>query len=185
MDDQNIITLFLQRSEDAIGETDKKYGPLCRRLSENILRDPQDAEECVNDAYLGVWNTVPPENPNPFLAYLCRIVRNLSLKRYAYNRAEKRNSTYDIAIEELESCLASPDCPEQELEAKELTGVVEAFLRTLTTENRVIFLRRYWFSDAYGDIAKQTGLSEKNVSVRLVRLRRQLRTYLKERGYLE
>ena len=182
MEDKAILDLFFARSEQAITELDGKYGGVCRRLSRNILNDIQDAEECVNDAYLGAWNAIPPARPEPLLTWLCKVVRNLSLKRLAHNSAAKRDGNCSVALAELEDCLSARDTAETELEAKELARVIEGFLDTLTAENRVIFLRRYWFSDPYGEIAKRVGLTEKNVSVRLTRLRKQLRDYLLERG---
>lgn len=180
-DDERIIQLFFARSEDAMREVDLKYGKICHRLSCNILNDRQDAEECVNDAYLGLWNAIPPSRPDPLLPYLCKIVRNLSLKRYRQKRAARRNSACNVALEEIEACLAHPDTPESRLEARELTRAIEDFLDTLTRENRVIFMRRYWFCDSCRDIAGQVGLSEKNVTVRLTRIRRKLKDYLRER----
>lgn len=184
MDDEKIIELFFNRSEQAIEEVDKKYGKTCHNISYNILHNKLDAEECVNDAYLGAWNAIPPARPNPLLTYLCKIVRNLSLKRYEFNTAIKRNSTYDVAMEELESCLSSPETVESEIALKELTHIIENFLDSLSMENRVIFLRRYWFSDTYSDIAARVGMTEKNVSVRLTRIREKLRNYLTEREVL-
>ena len=184
MEDEKIIELFFDRSEQAIKEVDSKYGRTCHNISFNILHNELDAEECVNDAYLGAWNAIPPARPNPLLTFLCKIVRNISLKRYELNTAIKRNSTYDIAMDELESCLALPGTVEHEIDGKELTHIIENFLDTLSTENRVIFMRRYWFSDTYSDIAQRVGLTEKNVSVRLTRTRKQMREYLLERGVL-
>ena len=178
MEDSAIIDLFFTRDERAIQEVNTKYGPLCYRLSYNILNNKQDAEECVSDSYLGLWNAIPPQRPNPLLTFLCKIVRNRSIARYHANTAAKRNGTYDAALSEIEPFLVAPDDPQRELDAKELTHLLEQFLDGLTRENRVIFLRRYWFSDSYADIAKQVGLSEKNVSVRLTRIRAQLRTHL-------
>ena len=183
MEDNAIIELFFDRSEQAIRELDGKYGKVCHSLSYNILHSSQDAEECVNDAYLGAWNAIPPARPNPLLAFLCRIVRNLSLMRYRGDRAAKRGGgSYTVALEELEDCLASPHTVEGELEEQELVRLIEDFLETLSPENRVLLMRRYWFSDSYGEIATRTGLSEKNASVRLIRIRKQLRRYLEERG---
>ena len=184
MNDERIVALFFERSEQAIVELDKKYGRACHAVSYNILNDRQDAEECVNDAYLGAWNAIPPAKPDPLLPFVCRIVRNISLKRYAQRTAVKRNSRYDVALEELEGCLASSTSIEEEIAQRELAQVIEAFLDTLSKENRVIFLRRYWFSDAYSDIAARVGLTEKNVSVRLTRMRKELRKYLVEREVL-
>ena len=182
LDDKSIIELFFDRSETALAELDRKYGKLCYKLSHNILNDRQDAEECVNDAYLGIWNAIPPAKPDPLRAYICKIVRNISLKLYDRKKAEKRNSTYDVAMQELEDCLSAPDTVEAEIETRELTLVIERFLDTLSEENCVIFLRRYWFSDSYAEIAERTGISEKSVSMRLVRIRKQLKQYLAERG---
>ena len=184
MEDERIIELFFERSEQAIGELDDKYGKVFHSLSFRILSNHQDAEECVNDAYLATWNAIPPAKPHPLLAFVCKIVRNISLKRYEKNTAAKRNSYYDVAMEELEDCLASSITIEKEIAECELTEIIESFLDSLPKENRVIFLRRYWFSDTYADIAKQVGLTEKNVSVRLTRIRKQLREYLMEREVL-
>lgn len=184
MDDKAIIDLFFERSEQAIRELDTKYGKTCHKVSYNILNNQQDAEECVNDAYLGTWNAIPPQRPNPLLTFLCRIVRNLSIMRYHANTATKRNSAYDIALEELENCLSSGITVEDEVEGKLLVQTIEDFLDTLSQDSRVIFMRRYWFSDSYAEIAKQVGISEKTVSVRLTRIRNQLRKHLTKEGML-
>ena len=184
MDDSFIIELFFARSEHAIRELNNKYGSICHKLAYNILSSRQDAEECVNDAYLGIWNAIPPTRPDPLLPFLCKIVRNLSLMRYHANRALKRYSGCTVALEELADCLASPNTVENAIEEQELVRLIEHFLDTLSPENRIILMRRYWFSDSYEEIAERTGLSVKNVSVRLTRIRRQLRHYFKERGMI-
>ena len=181
IDDKSIIALFFDRSEKALEELDIKYGKLCHTLSYHILNSRQDAEECVNDAYLGVWNAIPPTKPDPLRTYVCKVVRNISLKLYHKKGAEKRNSEYDIAMQELEDCLPAPDTVEAEMETRELALLIENFLDTLNDENAVIFLRRYWFSDTYTEIAERTGISEKSVSMRLVRIRKQMKQYLRER----
>ena len=167
IDDEKIIEMFFERSEQGIRELDIKYGKVCYNLSYHIVGSRRDAEECVNDAYLGAWNAIPPAKPNPLLTYVCKIVRNISLKIYWRKEAAKRSSHYTIALEEIE--------------ARELARIIESFLDTLTTENRVIFIRRYWFSDSYKDIAEFVGLSEKNISVRLTRIREKMKQYLIER----
>lgn len=184
MEDEKIIELFFERSEQAIKELDLKYGKVCHNVSYNILHNRQDAEECVNDAYLGTWNAIPPQRPNPLLTFLCKIVRNLSVMRHHANTAMKRNSTYDVALDELEDCLASPMTVEKEYEMNELTHIIDSFLETLSQENRVIFMRRYWFSDTYKQIAERVGISENHVSVRLTRIRKQMKKYLTEREVL-
>ena len=181
IEDGKIIELFFRRSEQAIRELDEKYGKVCRKLSHNIVNNRQDAEECVNDAYLGAWNAIPPAKPSPLLTYICKIVRNISLKTYWRKEASKRRSTYTIAMEEIEACIADPNTVEIEIEVRELARIIESFLDTLTTENRVIFMRRYWFSDSCKDIAEFVGLTEKNISVRLTRIRQKMKSYLAER----
>lgn len=184
MEDEKIIELFFARSEQSIRELDRKYGRICHRLSYNIVNNRQDAEECVNDTYLGVWNKIPPAEPKPLLTYLCKIVRNISLKKYYRKEAAKRRSSYTVAMEEMEECIATPDTVETQLEARELAHIIEGFLDTLTAENRVIFMRRYWFSDSCRDIAGFVGLTEKNITVRLTRIRGKLKEYLAERDVL-
>ena len=179
--DENIIELFFARSEQGLRELDTKYGKDCHNLSYHIVGSRQGAEECVNDAYLGAWNAIPPARPNPLLTYICKIVRNISLKVYYRKEAAKRSSHYTIAMEEIEACIAAPNTAEAEIEARELARIIEEFLNTLTVENRVIFMRRYWFSDSYKDIAEFVGLSEKNISVRLTRIREKMKQYLIER----
>lgn len=185
MDDEAIIELFFDRSEQAIQELDEKYGKVCHSLAYNILHSRQDAEECVNDSYLGLWNAIPPARPNPLLAFLSRIVRNLSLMRYhADNTIKRGGGTYTVALEELEGCLYSSHTVEGDMEEQELVQLIEDFLETLSPENRVLLIRRYWFSDSYEEIAVRMGLSEKNISVRLTRIRKQLRYYFEERGII-
>ena len=180
-DDEKIIELFFERSEQAIRELDIKYGKLCRNLSYNIVNSRRDAEECVNDAYLGAWNAIPPARPDPLLSYIVKIVRNISLKIYWQKEAAKRSGHYTVALEEIEGCIADQKTVEDEIEARELARIIEDFLDTLTVENRVIFMRRYWFADSYKDIAELVGLSEKNISVRLTRIREKMKQYLIER----
>ena len=181
IDDEKIVDLFVERSERAIQELDNKYGKICNKLSYNILNDRQDAEECVNDAYLGAWNAIPPARPDPLLAYIVKIVRNLSLKIYWRKEAAKRSGHYTIALEEIEGCIADQKTVEDEIEARGLARIIEAFLDTLTVKERVIFMRRYAYADTYTDIAKRVGISEKNVSVRLALIRQKMKQYLMER----
>lgn len=183
MEDSRIIDLFFERSEQAIAELSKKYGAVCNRVAGNILRNSLDVEECVNDAYLGAWNTIPPRRPEPLLAYLCRIVRNLSITRYHTNTAAKRNSFYDAALDELEECLASAKTVETEISAKELSDLLDRFLGTLDRENRIMFVRRYWYSDPVSSIAAAFHMSSNSVSARLSRIRTKLKKFLKKEGY--
>lgn len=181
--DSEIIDLFNERSERALVEVSKKYGRVCRKVSRNILNNDLDAEECVNDAFLGAWNTIPPQKPNPLLTYICRVVRNLSIKKYHANTSIKRNSFYDTALDELEECLASSKSIERELDAQELTLLLDSFLDTLDKESRMIFVRRYWYSDSIPDIAASFQISNNNATVRLFRTREKLKKYLRKAGY--
>ena len=184
INDEKIIEMFFERSEQGIRELNIKYGKIFHDLSCRIVGNRQDAEECVNDAYLGAWNAIPPAKPNPLLTYVCKIVRNLSLKIYWKKDAAKRSSHYTIALEEIETCIADQKTVEDEMEAKELARIIEDFLDTLTVENRIIFMRRYWFADSYKDIAEFAGLTEKTISVRLTRIRKDMKQYLIEREVL-
>lgn len=181
IDDERIIDLFFKRDQQGIRELDIKYGKTCHSLSYNITNSKQDADECVNDAYLGAWNTIPPTRPNPLLSYIVKIVRNISLKIYWRKQAAKRSGNYKIALEEIEGCIAGPQNVEDEIEARELARIIEAFLDTLTAKERVIFMRRYAYADTYADIAKRVGISEKNVSVRLTLIRQKMKQFLIER----
>ena len=182
MEDREIIALFFQRSENAIAALSDKYGSICMRIATNILKNRQDSEECVNDAYLGAWNTIPPQNPDPLLSYICRIVRNLAVKRYHSNTAAKRNSVYDTSLDELENCFASFGTVEEEMDLKALADLIYEFLATLEIRNRVLFVRRYWYADSISDLAKQFHMTNHGVSVRLFRIRESLKQYLEKKG---
>ena len=182
MEDSKIIELFFERSEQAIIELSNKYGPICVKVADNILNSRRDAEECVNDAFLGVWDTVPPRRPDHLLSYVCKIVRNQALKRYHENTAQKRNSVYDIALEEIADCFPSASSAEQEAEAKEAEAAINRFLETLDRNSRILFVRRYWHSDSIEDLANLFHTSRHNISVRLSRTRKALKKYLIREG---
>lgn len=182
MDDSKIIELFYERSEQAIVELSKKYGSVCTKVAHNILNSKRDSEECVNDAYLGAWNTIPPQRPDPLLSYICRIVRNLAVKKYHSNTAAKRNSIYDVSLDELENCFPASDCAESEVDARETARIIDSFLETLDKENRILFVRRYWYSDSITDLAELFHTSNHNISVRLSRTREKLKKHLIKEG---
>lgn len=182
MEDRQIIHLFQERSEAAVEELAQKYGKLCRAVSYNILKNEQDAEECVNDAFFAVWNTIPPEEPDILQAYVCRIVRNLSVKRYRFNTAQKRNSHYDMVLEEVADCLESSAEVEEEILLRELAGCINDFLGALKTRERVMFVQRYWYCVPIAEIAENVSMSKNAVAVHLHRTRRKLKTYLEKRG---
>ena len=184
MKDPEIVALFLERSEQAIGELSRQYGTAVRRAIQNILADPQDVEECEDDTYLRIWDSIPPQRPQYLGAYSCRIARNLALDRYRSRTAQKRNPGYDVSLDELASVLPASGGPEDALEARELAGAINRFLRQLEREDRYLFLRRYWFADPVAAIAHKTGKTPHAVSVRLFRIREKLKVYLKKEGML-
>lgn len=183
MEDREIISLFFERSERAIRELSEKYGRLIFCIASNILGNWEDADECVSDTYLGVWNDIPPQEPNPLIAFVCRIARNIALKKYRANTAQKRDFSRELPLAELENCLFSPSA-EEICSTRELGRAIDRFLDTVDEESRIIFLRRYWFSDAVGDIADLLDMTENNVSVKLSRTRNKLRKYLQKEGVI-
>ena len=183
MEDSEIISLFFARSEQAVAELDRQYGAAVKKTASNILPDRLDAEECVNDTYLRVWNSIPPQRPNPLVSFVCKIARNLALDRYRSSRAEKRNGSLDLVLDEIEECIPSSMSVETELEAKELTAAINRFLAALPSEDRLLFVRRYWYGDPVSDLAAQTNSSANRISVRLFRLREKLRNTLKKEGF--
>ncbi len=180
MEDQEIIALFFARSERAIEALAEKYGVLCRRLADNILHDRQDVEECLNDAWLGVWNSVPPHRPDPLVSYVCRIVRNQAVKKYHAKTAAKRRQSYDVALEEIEACFPSRDTVEAEADLHAATEAIDRFLGTLDRDSRVLFVRRYWYGDSIEALADAFGISRHYVSVRLARIRKKLQNHLRK-----
>ncbi len=184
MEDQKIIRLLWKRADSAIDALAKTFGKRLMSIAMNILGVRQDAEESVNDTYFAVWNTIPPKKPDPLAGYVYATGRNISLDRLKHNTAEKRDSRYDISIDELTNCIPSPAL-EETVEARELGLAINRFLGTLNAVNRALFLRRYWFGDSVQAIAKDLGLRENAASVRLGRIRMQLREYLIKEGYVD
>lgn len=182
MEDEKIIRLFLSRSEQAIAELSCKYGGTCRKIAFNILNNLEDAEECVNDTYLATWNSIPPNTPNPLVTYVCKITRNLSLKKYRYNTARKRNSFYDISLTELENCIPSNDSNLKPCEEENLTIIIEDFLDSLDKKSRIMFVKRYWFAESVKSIAEEFGTTENYVAVRMLRIREKMKIYLERKG---
>lgn len=182
MEDKDIIALLWRRSEDAITALTEKFGLRLQRLAENILLNERDAQECVNDTYLAVWNTIPPQRPNPLSPYILRLCKNIAVSRLRSSTAQKR-SAYEVALDELGDAIGT-DTLEQAISARELGRAIDAFLDTLGPEDRVIFLRRHWYGDSVQQIARNLKRSESNVSVRLHRIRNKLKTYLAKEGLI-
>ncbi len=184
VEDREILELFWARAEKALAAVQEKYGRLLHRIALNILEQEQDAQECVNDTYLALWNDIPPQRPDPLCPYVCRTGRNIALKRLRWDRAQKRCSRYDLSIEELSASLAGESL-EQQLSARALAQAMDAFLDTQTRENRVLFMRRYWFGDSLQEAARVVGLPANTAAVRLSRLRGRLKVHLEQEGFYE
>ena len=183
MDDNQIIALFFQRNEDAIRQTDSVYGSRLFRISQNILRCQEDAQECVSDTYLRAWNAIPPTRPNSLFTFLARVCRNLSLTRLDWAMASKRKAEIVALTQEMEQCI--PDSRrDNSMEAKELGRLLNAFLETQSRENQMVFVRRYWFGDSPREIAARYGIKEGALIARLHRLRKKLAAYLEKEGIL-
>lgn len=183
MDDKQIIDLYFQRDENAIGETDKKYGGSLKGISYRIVKNRSDSEECVNDTYLKVWNSVPPEKPIKFFSYLAKIVRNVSFTRYEYTRAKKRGfDEMPLVLEELSYCIPDKFKTEEEIEAKELSKIIDRFLMSEGEEKAVIFIQRYFYLCSIKEIATQNGMSQSKIKMTLLRLRQSLKEHLIKEG---
>lgn len=183
MENDELLALFAARDEQAIRELQTAYGPLCIRTAEAVTGSREDAEECTNDALKVLWERIPPEQPSPVFAYLLRVVRNLALKKRRDARAAKRNAgeTLELdAIEELISDPASETSPGEEA----LRDALNGFLGTLKQEDRILFLRRYWFEESISDLSASLGVREGSLRVRLHRLRERLRSYLEKEGMI-
>lgn len=183
MDDKEIIRLLFVRAEDALDALALKFGSGVRRLARNILSSPQDAEEAVNDTWIALWTAIPPASPDPLAPYVYRVCRNTALNRLRHESAKKR-SAFEISLDEFSDTLSGPGLDET-LEARVLGQAIDRWLDTQNRDNRVIFLRRYWFGDSVRDIAAVMGLRENAVTVRLNRLRKKLRDYLMKEGLYE
>ena len=185
MDDRQIIALFYERSEQAIAELSKKYGDLCFKIAINILNDAQDAEECVNDAYLGAWNSIPPHEPEVLSSFLGKITRYISLKRCRDKQAQKRGAgELSLAYEELADCIPANHDFDDELEAKEIAVHINRFLSALPATERHVFICRYWYFDSIASISRQFGFRETKVKSMLFRTRTKLRNKLIKEGVM-
>ena len=186
MEDSAIVELYWARDQLAIALSDEKYGPLCRSVSRNILGSREDAEECVNDTWHRAWNAMPPQRPVSLRAFLARIARNLSLDRWRSQRAQKRGEgAGELALElalELEECVPAAPSAEAETEAREAARCVDRWLAALPREDRVAFVRRYWYGQRVDELALQLGRSPNGMAQRLRRLRGSLREALEREG---
>ena len=181
MEDAAIVELYWQRSQQAIAESDAKYGPVCHSLSYHILSSHEDAQECVNDTWHRAWDTMPPRRPDSLRSYLCRIVRNLSIDRWRARRAQRRGG--DVLEVELEECLpAAVPSAEEQWELEQVAAAVERWLGRQSARDRALFLRRYFAGWPVGELAGQLGLGPNAAAQRLRRLRQSLARALEEEG---
>ncbi len=183
MEDSAIIELYWQRSEQAIAETQTKYGAFCYSVALNLLRIPEDAEECVSDTWHAAWNAMPPQKPEKLRAWLGRVTRNLSLGRWNRDHRVRRDGGIPELLEELEDCLPAAETAESALEARELARAIDAWLASLPREDRILFLGRYWNGLSVRELAFRRGIKPEKLSLRLFRLRKSLRALLEKEGY--
>ena len=181
LDDEQIIALYWDRNEDAIKETDLAYGRRLHTLADKIVRNHEDAQECVSDTYLKTWDTIPPQRPNYFFAYLTKICRNFALNVLDWKSAAKRSGEVLSLSAEMEQCIPDP-AHERKLEAEELGAVLNRFLESLSYESRVIFLRRYWYLDTIQEIAERCGISQSKAKTQLHLTRAKLHAFLEKEG---
>jgi len=184
MEDAQIVELYLQRDENAIKQTEDKFGKRLRRIAYDITVDKQTAEECENDTYLQAWNTIPPNDPRSYLyAFLARITRHIAINCCRDRRRLKRSAVICELSAELEQCLPSPDDVQCRLDDMEFAEVINSFLADLSEEKRNVFLRRYWYLDSVAEISKRFAISQSKVKVTLHRCRKSFREYLEKEGY--
>lgn len=184
MNDSEIVRLFHERDQAALEEVSRKYERFCRAIAQNILKDPLAAEECVNDAYMRAWETIPPAAPEFLSAYLGRITKNIALNRLKAEHAEKRGGALGaLSFDELDDYVSGSGSVESAAETKEMLAAVNDFLAKLPKRNRMIFVYRYWHCLSAAEIAARFMMSEHNVVVTLCRIRNKLKTHLKKRGY--
>ena len=184
MDDQAIIDLYWARAEQAVAETEKKYGTYCRTIAWNILRNRQDSEECVNDTWMRTWNSLPPHRPSVFSAYLGTITRNLSLTLLRSSLTKKRSPRgLELSYEELEEGVPDGCSVETQVDARELGRSIDRFLRSIPEKDRCMFLRRYWYMDTHREIAHRYHMTEGSVKAKLHKIRKLLKVYLEQEGF--
>ena len=181
MDDNKIVEMYFVRDEKALSETAEKYGKLCHKIAYNILGNNEDSEECVNDAYVGVWNSIPPARPTSFMAFLCKITRNLSLGRLEYLTREKRSRTSVISLSELEDILPD-EAISSGISDGEISRAISEFLKGENETSRNVFIRKYYFFDSVKDIAGRYSFSESKVKSMLFHARTRLKEYLTKEG---
>ena len=184
VDDESIIGLYFERNEQAIAETSGKYSELCKRIAMNILDDKSDAEEVLGDTWLRVWNTVPPEHPKNFPAFLTVIVRNFALDRYRRKKTAKRPEAFTSVLDEAAELYPSDTDIAEQTERRAVIEAINRFLGTLPKKKRILFVRRYFYLDSIDEIVRRLGVTESYATVTLMRIRKKLRAQLEKEGLL-
>lgn len=182
MEDSQIIELYWNRNEAAILETRHKYGNFCYGIAKNILSIHEDAEECVNDTYQQVWQSIPPQRPDKFRPWLGKVIRNIALNLWKKNHRQKRYAGMTELFGELEDCIPAPKTVEREIEETELSAFISTWLRSLESEECALFVRRYWNGEALQDLAAEYDISPGKLAQRMFRLRNNLKIALEEEG---
>lgn len=202
MEDEKIMELLFQRSDRALLQIKQQYGKILDIMTFHIVGNREDTEECINDLLFAVWNSIPPNRPSRFRAYLMKTARNLAIKKYHFNRAEKRNTHYKISLDELtelfddksnrktkgnqyRTVMESSENVQMELEVKELASIINNWLLELSKEKRGIFVSRYWYGDSVEEIAELFDISKSKVKVVLHRLRKELKKSWKKKDTCE
>ncbi len=185
MEDEQIVDLYWQRDEAAIGETQTKYGRYLSKIAYNILNDPEDSQESVNDTYLAAWNSMPPHRPGILSAYLAKLTRRISIDLFRYRTRDKRlGSEYALSLSELEECVSGGDTTQDAVNEKLLADAIGIYLRLLPETTRIAFVGRYYYLDPLKEVAAYCGISESKAKSLLYRTRQGLKAYLKKEGYL-
>ena len=183
MDDRRIVELFLERSEEAILETDIKYGRYCHKIAFNVLGNDEDSEECVNDAYMRAWGSIPPNEPDSMASYIGRITRNLALDKLRQKQSDTRgNGEVPVVLDELAECVSGHDELERRQDSAEIAAAIDSFLDELNSVERGVFLRRYWMMEPIADVANRYDISVSKTTTMLFRLRNRLKKHFMKEG---
>ena len=184
MDDRRIVELFLERSEEAILETDIKYGRYCHKIAFNVLGNDEDSEECVNDAYMRAWGSIPPNEPDSMASYIGRITRNLALDKLRQKQSDKRgNGEVPVVLDELAECVSGHDELERRQDSAEIAAAIDSFLDELNSVERGVFMRRYWMMEPIADVANRYDISVSKTTTMLFRLRNRLKKHFMKEGF--
>ena len=185
MEDKQIIELYWERNQEAISQTAEKYGNYCTTIARNILQNEEDAEECVNDTWLGAWNSIPPKRPEHLPSFLGKLTRYKAIDCWRASHREKRGGcAVEIALDEIAEVVPACDSPEQDILNQELVQAINRFLASLTATERNVFIVRYWYLVDIAGISERFGFSYSKVHSMLHRIRKKLRQYLQKENLL-